>query len=63
MLALLATIQSADVVLPTTDGRAVRLRRVTAPDMAQQALLDALGLTLPMRVDLNFDCSGNSATT
>jgi transposase len=62
MLALLATIQSADVVLPTTDGREVRLRRVTAPDMEQKALLDALGLTLPMRVDLNFECSGNSAT-
>ena len=28
-LALLATLQSADIVLPTTDGREIRLRRIT----------------------------------
>ncbi|MGH6781810.1 MAG: IS1634 family transposase, partial [Sphingomonadaceae bacterium] len=30
-LAQLATLQSADIVLPTTDGREIRLRRVTEP--------------------------------
>ena len=31
-LALLSTLQSADIVLPTTDGREIRLRRITEPD-------------------------------
>ncbi len=35
-LALLATPQSADIVLPTTDGREIRLRRVTQPTPEQQ---------------------------
>src|SRR6201998_130244 len=30
-LALLSTLQSADIVLPTTDGRELRLRRITEP--------------------------------
>ena len=30
-LAELATLQSADIVLPTTDGREIRLRRITEP--------------------------------
>src|SRR6202162_2658851 len=30
-LALLSTLQSADIVLPTTDGREIRLRRITEP--------------------------------
>ena len=60
-LALLATIQSADIVLPTTDGREIRLRRVTTPSAEQRSLLDALGLTLPERLDFDLECSGNSA--
>ena len=28
-LALLSTLQSADIVLPTMDGREIRLRRIT----------------------------------
>ena len=43
-------IQSADVVLPTTDGRELRLRCVVRPDPAQAALLDRLGLELPQRL-------------
>lgn len=46
----LRRIQSADVVLPTTDGREVRLRCVVRPDAAQAALLDRLGLDLPHRL-------------
>ena len=46
----LRRIQSTDVVLPTTDGRELRLRCVVRPDKAQAALLDRLGLRLPERV-------------
>jgi len=60
-LALLATLQSADIVLPTTDGREIRLRRVSAPDPKQQQLLQQLGLTVPHDLELNFECSVDSA--
>ena len=46
----LRRIQSADVVLPTEDGRELRLRCVVRPDAAQAALLDRLGLELPERL-------------
>jgi len=46
----LRRIQSTDVVLPTTDGRELRLRCVVRPDPAQAALLDRLGLELPQRL-------------
>ena len=61
-LALLSTLQSADIVLPTTDGREVRLRRITEPTAEQKALLQQLGLTLPERFELNRKCSVDSAT-
>jgi transposase len=48
----LARIQSTDVVVPTADGRAVRLRCIVRPDPAQAALLTHLGLTLPQRLRL-----------
>jgi hypothetical protein len=62
VLALLATVQTADIVLPTTDGREICLRRVTTPSPEQNAVLGLLGITLPERLDLNFECSVNSAT-
>ncbi len=43
-------IQSADIILPTTDGRELRLRCVVRPDTAQATLLDRLGLDLPQRL-------------
>jgi transposase len=43
-------IQSADIILPTTDGRDLRLRCVVRPDKAQATLLDRLGLDLPQRL-------------
>src|SRR5438445_1175443 len=46
----LRRIQSTDVVLPTEDGREIRLRCVVRPDAAQAALLDRLGLDLPQRL-------------
>lgn len=59
-LALIATVQSADIVLPTTDGREIRLRRVTVPDQEQKELLDRLGWALPERLEFDHECSGNS---
>jgi len=46
----LKRIQSTDVVLPTEDGRELRVRCVVRPDAAQAALLDRLGLDLPQRL-------------
>ena len=43
-LSLLSTLQSADIVLPTTDGREIRLRRITEPTAEQKSLLQQLGL-------------------
>jgi len=61
-LALLSTLQSADIVLPTTDGREIRLRRITEPTTEQNALLQQLSLTLPERFELHPKCSVDSAT-
>jgi len=60
-LALLATIQSADIVLPTTDGREIHLRRVPTLTAEQQKLLSELGMSLPDHLNLNFECSVDSA--
>jgi transposase len=61
-LALLSTLQSADIVLPTTDGREIRLRRIATPSPDQQTLLAQLGMVLPAeRFNLNFECSADSA--
>ena len=61
-LAQLATLQSADIVLPTTDGREIRLRRVTRPTPEQQRLLDQLDITLPPHLEWNAECSADSVT-
>jgi transposase len=61
-LALLSTLQSADIVLPTTDGREIRLRRITEPTAEQKELLRQLGLHLPERFELHQKCSVDSAT-
>ena len=50
----LKRIQSTDVVLPTEDGRELRLRCVVRPDAAQAALLDRLGLDLPERLRIRL---------
>ena len=62
-LAQLATLQSADIVLPTTDGREIRLRRVTQPTPAQQRLLDQLDITIPTHLEWNAECSGDSVAS
>ncbi|MGH2397806.1 MAG: IS1634 family transposase [bacterium] len=60
-LALLSTLQSADIVLPTTDGREIRLRRITEPDAEQKSLLHQLRLSLPDRLQFPRECSVDSA--
>jgi transposase len=60
-LALLSTLQSADIVLPTTDGREIRLRRITEPTAEQKSLLHQLGIGLPDRPEFNRECSVDSA--
>jgi len=59
-LHLLSTLQSADIVLPTTDGREIRLRRITTPSREQQLLLDQLGIHLPERLSSDQECSADS---
>lgn len=60
-LALLSTLHSADIVLPTTDGHEIRLRRITEPTPEQKELLRQLGLATPECFELNRKCSGDFA--
>jgi len=60
-LALLSTLQSADIVLPTTDGRQIRLRRITEPTAEQKSLLHQLRLILPERLKNLSKCSADSS--
>jgi transposase len=46
----LARIQIGDIVLETTDGRQLSLRRVARPDAEQKRILAALNLELPERL-------------
>jgi len=57
----LATLQSADIVLPTTDGREIRLRRITEPTNEQKRLLNQLGIELPAQLQINQQCSADFA--
>ena len=59
-LALLATLHSADIVLPTTDGQELRLRRITEPDTEQKKFLQLLAMTLPNRLQSDQKCSADS---
>ena len=59
-IALLSTLQSADIVLPTTDGREIRLRRITEPTAEQKQLLRQLGISLPDHLQFHRDCSADS---
>ena len=60
-LALLATLHSADIVLPTADGPELCLRRITEPSPEQEKLLHQFGITLPEHFNLNLECSEDSA--
>lgn len=61
-LDLMSTLVSADIVLPTTDGREIRLRRVTTPSEEQKQLLALLGIAIPQRLSLDKECSVDSAS-
>jgi transposase len=61
-LELLATLHSADIVLPTTDGREIRLRRITEPTSDQKQLLQQLRIPLPDPLRFAPKCSADSAT-
>lgn len=58
-LDLLSRLQSADIILPTTDGREIRLRRITTPTPEQQLVLDQLGIRLPKRLSFDMECSAD----
>lgn len=58
-LDLLARLHSADIVLPTTDGHEIRLRRITEPTPEQKHLLQRLGISLPKHFDLARKCSAD----
>lgn len=60
-LVLLGTLMSADIVLSTTDGREIRLRRVTTPSAEQKQLLDQLGIAVPDRLSFDHECSADLA--
>jgi transposase len=62
-LHLLSTLHSADIILPTTDGREIRLRRITTPSREQQLLLGQLGIRLPERLSFDQECSADSPVT
>ena len=62
-LALLSSLSSGDLVLPTTAGREIRLRRVTEPTEEQNRLLTQLGLRLPRQRAHNRECSADFAVT
>jgi|SRR5579859_853253 len=60
-LAELATLQSADIILPTTDGYELRLRRITEPTAEQQKILSQLDIQLPAHLQINQQCSADFA--
>jgi len=60
--AIASALHSTDIVLPTTDGREIRLRRVTTSTPEQRALFDRLSITVPDRLSFDQECSADSAT-
>lgn len=49
-LDVLSRIKSGDIILPTSDGQRLRLRRVSTPDPEERRLLTALKIDLPERI-------------
>jgi len=47
-LSMLSGLRSADIVLPSTDRREIRLRRITTPTPEQETLLAQFGMHLPL---------------
>lgn len=59
--AVLAALHSADIILPATDGRRIRLRRITTPTAEQALLLEQLGITLPEHLSFDREYSADPA--
>ena len=57
----LAKIKIGDILLETTDGRRLALRRVARPDPEQARILAALNLQLPERLSPDRFCSEDLA--
>ncbi|MGH9359092.1 MAG: hypothetical protein ACRD1O_07960 [Terriglobia bacterium] len=49
--------------LRTTDGRELRMRRITEPSREQKGLLHQLGITFPEHLEIDLKCNENSAMT
>jgi hypothetical protein len=60
-VALLSTLQSADIVLPTTDGHEILLRRITEPTAEQRSSSSNSALSLPEHHQFNRKRSVDSA--
>ena len=54
-LQLMHDVQIGDILLETTEGRKLRLRRVARPNAEQRELLAALRLSLPERLSADHD--------
>jgi transposase len=58
LLEELGRIQSVDAILPTKDGRELKLRCVVRPEAAQALLLQRLGVSLPERLKPSMEVPG-----
>jgi transposase len=61
-MSIVSGLRSADIVLPTTDRREIRLRRITTPTHEQESLFNQLRVHLPDRLDFDYVCSADSET-
>jgi hypothetical protein len=61
-LAFLSTRQSADIGLPTRDGRQIRLRRITEATAEQNPYCVGAELSLPEHLKSAPKCSADFAT-
>lgn len=59
-LSTLSGLRSADIILPTTEGREIRLRRITTPTEPQRTLLQQLDLQLLDKLKFDYECSADS---
>jgi hypothetical protein len=56
----LGKIKIGDILLETTEGKKLALRRVARPDPEQTRILEALNLELPERLTPDSICSEDS---
>jgi hypothetical protein len=61
-LDMASTRHSADIVLPTTDGPQMRLRRVAIPARDQEVLFQRLHIHSPDRHNLDQECGAEFVT-